>query len=58
MDKKSATPNSEVKMPLYSNIDYRICPQDHTDILALQQYMVEQAKSLGSIFFLSFFEEL
>lgn len=46
-DKKSVTPNSELKIPLYSNVDYRPFVHDH-EILALQQYMVEQAKSLGS----------
>lgn len=47
IEKKSITPNSENKIPLYSNIEYYPFSQNHAEIFALQQYMVEQAKSLG-----------
>lgn len=47
IEKKSATPNSEGDVPLYSNIDYHPYAQNRADILALQHYVVEQAKSLG-----------
>lgn len=47
IEKKSATPNSEGDIPLYSNIEYHPYAQNRADILALQYYVVEQAKSLG-----------
>lgn len=47
-ERKTATPNSETKMPLYSNIEYSFL-QNNAQMLPLHQYILEQAKLSGTL---------
>lgn len=46
VDKKTASPIVDVKVPLYSNIKYSF-PQNHSPMLPLDQYIREQAVLSG-----------